>query len=272
MTVRSDFAASEINRLLRNLTTRIRQTLRSANADAVHDLRVSIRRFDQALLVFGDLLDKKAVRKTRRRLKEIMALAGAVRNCDIAEQLLARQFSGVGKNIRTQRASANKSLAAALSDWIDEGYSSALSHELQIADGSQRVNVRLRTMTEDFIRYGAKAVKSGSPEALHRFRIAAKHYRYTLELLAPIVGRRTAIRHLNVMKAVQSRLGNVNDCETVRVMAADWGVAREVDKFLKKKERRQMERFREEWKRQFADPKLAERWVAELRTARHSSE
>ncbi len=265
MTITAEFAGSRVNRLLRNLTAQIRKTLRSPDADAVHDLRVSIRRFDEALLLFAELLEKKYAREARRRLKEIMALAGAVRNCDIADKLIGASFSGARKEIDRQRETATQSLGHRLRRWTDENYSSRLSDWLQVPGARRVEKIRLHRATRKFIRLGGNAVESRSPTALHRFRIAAKHYRYTLELLAPIIGRRRAARHLSVMKGVQSRLGNVNDCETVRVLAADWNLGKDVNRFLRTKERRQMEKFRDLWNRQFADPKQARRWSEDVR-------
>ena len=277
MTVSSEFAGSQIARLQRDLTSRIRQTLRTARVGAVHDLRVAIRKFDQALIVFEPLLDRKCVRRARRKLKKIMALAGAVRNCDVADDLLnvaddllKGRFRRAGSMIRTQRAEATTALAAALDSWIDEGYPAKLRHRLRIDCPGRALNVGLSRMTEDFVRYGEKAVRRGSPAALHRFRIAAKHYRYTLDLLAPLVGRPATKRHIKLVKAVQSRLGNVNDCETVRRMAAEWFANAAIDKYLEKTERAEMSRFRAEWTRRFADPKFAQRWAEELRIARHA--
>jgi CHAD domain-containing protein len=265
VTVTAEFASSQIDRLLRKLTAQIRKTLQLPDADAVHDLRVSIRRFDQALLVFAELLEKKHVRKTRRRLKEIMALAGAVRNCDIADKLIGARFSEARKEIDSRREGGRQSLADVLRRWIDERYSSNLSDWLQVTGAEGVEQVKLHRATRNFSRLGGNAVESQSPTALHRFRIAAKHYRYTLELLAPIIGRRRAARHLSMMKEVQSRLGNVNDCETVRVLAADWNLGKDVNRFLRMKERRQMEKFRDLWNAQFADPKQARRWTEDLR-------
>lgn len=248
--VTAKFASSQIDRLLRNLTVAIRKALRAPNAEAVHDLRVSIRRFDQTLLLFGEMLGKKSVRTGRRRLKKVLTLAGAVRNCDIADRLIAGRFRGVRKVIDSRRARALQSLAGALRRWDQKQRSSRLGDQLQVS-GTGRID--LRRMSGEFIRLGARAAESSSPAALHRFRIAAKHYRYTLELLAPLIGRRKAAQQLSVMKSVQSRLGNVTDCETVRALAAEWKLGNTVERFLRKRERQQMAKFRTQWNAQFAD-------------------
>ena len=60
------------------------------DADEVHDLRVAIRRFSQALLIFKPLLETRAVKQMRRDLKGVMDAAAAVRDLDVGmERLIA---------------------------------------------------------------------------------------------------------------------------------------------------------------------------------------
>src|SRR5678815_1939319 len=84
------FAYDQAYRRLGRLAFQINQTVRSRDAEAVHDLRVAIRRFSQVLRVFKPCFRGKEVRKIRRELKQIMVLAGEVRNCDIALQLMSK--------------------------------------------------------------------------------------------------------------------------------------------------------------------------------------
>ena len=51
--------------------------------DPVHDLRVAIRRFSQALRIFKTLLDAKAVKQMRCALKRVMDAAAIVRDLDV---------------------------------------------------------------------------------------------------------------------------------------------------------------------------------------------
>ena len=60
---------------------------KSADIEAVHDLRVSIRRLVSCLKAFPEFFSSAGKRKVRRRLREIMALAGEVRDRDIAIEL-----------------------------------------------------------------------------------------------------------------------------------------------------------------------------------------
>ncbi len=60
---------------------------KSTAPEAVHDLRVAIRRFEGCLRFFRDYFPGKDAKKIRKRLRDIMQLAGEVRDCDIAFDL-----------------------------------------------------------------------------------------------------------------------------------------------------------------------------------------
>jgi len=82
------YAAGQGSKLLRRLAHRVHQAASAPDPDAVHDLRVAIRRFQQFLRVFRQFLPDRTARKIRRRLRKIMKSAGEVRNRDIAAKLL----------------------------------------------------------------------------------------------------------------------------------------------------------------------------------------
>ncbi len=62
----------------------------SPSADAVHKMRVSIRRLQQALRLFREFLPERGVKRVRKQLKQIMEPAGELRNHDIALMLLKK--------------------------------------------------------------------------------------------------------------------------------------------------------------------------------------
>ena len=78
------FAAGEISKLLTRLVFQVHQAAVRRDPDSIHDLRVSIRRFLQALRVFSRLLPKSKVRSIRKRLKRILDAAAETRDRDIA--------------------------------------------------------------------------------------------------------------------------------------------------------------------------------------------
>jgi len=76
----------------------------------------------------------------------------------------------------------------------------------------------LPPIADKHFKRGEKAAREKtSPHKLHRFRIATKKFRYTLDLFAPLYG--DSINPLaGGLKDIQSLLGDINDFETVSRM------------------------------------------------------
>jgi len=108
------YAQQQTRTLLRRLAYQVNQTERLGDADAVHDLRVAIRRFTQCLRVFHQFFPKSEARKIRHKLKLIMQAASDVRDHDITLDLLKDagfpKKSKPGAAIDKQRKTAEKKL------------------------------------------------------------------------------------------------------------------------------------------------------------------
>jgi CHAD domain-containing protein len=79
---------SQIALRLKKLQAALREARKHTHADAIHDLRVSIRRLSRALRVFRAWFDAGRVKRIRRRLRKLMERCAAVRNCDVAMEVL----------------------------------------------------------------------------------------------------------------------------------------------------------------------------------------
>jgi CHAD domain-containing protein len=77
-----------VAKLLDDLATEMRRTAKSADVDAVHDLRVSVRRASESLRIFDGQIPK--ARRLRKEIKAIRERAAAVRDRDVTRQLLRR--------------------------------------------------------------------------------------------------------------------------------------------------------------------------------------
>lgn len=86
MTTR-EYALQRARLLLKRLEREMHRVAELRNADSIHDLRVSIRRFQQCLAVFAQFFPHGHTKKIRRRLRQVMELAGKIRNRDIAAKL-----------------------------------------------------------------------------------------------------------------------------------------------------------------------------------------
>jgi CHAD domain-containing protein len=114
-----EFADQRTAELEQNVKRELQRTAKLADADAIHDLRVSIRRYTQALRALqGGVVPKAEVQKKRRPLKHTMELTANVRNRDIALELLAEAGvepdSRLAAKLKRQRASACKVLVGSI--------------------------------------------------------------------------------------------------------------------------------------------------------------
>ncbi len=272
------FAVAQANRLLRRLAFVIGRVLRSPGPDAVHDLRVAIRRFQQALVVFAPCFPAKDTKKTGRRLKRLMELAGAVRNCDIAARLLARSAKSpaLQEKIEARRKEACVRLLALLKRQADRRWYTKWRTRLGEADAAAHPNFShssiesmagrtLPRMAADFFAQGNRAAgDKASARKLHDFRLSAKRFRYTLELLEPVYGPGLQAR-LEPIRAVQTLLGDVNDCRTARDLIAEFDGSAECDARLRRRQRRKTREFAAKWQETLAGPKEAQQWTHYLR-------
>jgi len=85
----NDYVVEQMNRLLTTLAFQIHRAAKKPGADEIHDLRVSIRRFTQGLLLFAEFFPKWEAKKIKRMLKRMMQLTSEIRNRDIAIEYLA---------------------------------------------------------------------------------------------------------------------------------------------------------------------------------------
>lgn len=131
-----DYAAGQTSTLLRRLAFQANRTARQRDADAVHDLRVSIRRLAQCLRVFCQFFPRERGKKSRRRLATVMDLASAVRDRDIAMGLLgaARIPSGSAlvQGLSEERAEAERSLVGTLERWSRRGFQKKWRSRLEL--------------------------------------------------------------------------------------------------------------------------------------------
>lgn len=113
--------------LLRRLALQVNRAAKSCDAEAVHDLRVSIRRLSRCLRVFSRFYPDGSWKKIRRRLKTLMEVAGPVRDMDIATEFLAEM--GIGKAsplvhlMAQSRRAARRELESEVRTWKERGFS-----------------------------------------------------------------------------------------------------------------------------------------------------
>ena len=122
------YAREQASARLNRFAVQLRRASRSPDADAIHDLRVSIRRLSQCLKIFGEFFPAREVKKVRRRLRKILGAAAEVRNRDIAAELARKAGvsadSPVLARLSDERMITGKELEVALKRWRQRELSS----------------------------------------------------------------------------------------------------------------------------------------------------
>jgi CHAD domain-containing protein len=239
--------------------------------DAIHDLRVAIRRLNQGLRVFHGWFQTRSVKKLRGRLKKLMEKCGAVRNCDIAVEVLKTagwKDAAVFQALEKERARTDKKLNRTLHQWQHRHRAQRWREHLQVAGSNENLSDSaadiargiLPAMTDDLFRAGREAAKAGSTHhQMHQFRLMAKRVRYTLEAFDPVYGM-TTTEIMEALKGLQEHLGTINDCAaTLEMVRYDREASAAVRRLAGKRE----SAFRTYWKKHFG-PRVRGRWKATL--------
>jgi CHAD domain-containing protein len=112
----------------------VRQTAVRADADAIHDLRVSIRRLRECLRTFAAVYPPGPHKKIRKTLRKLMKGAEKVRSADIALELLVdagmAHDAPLLRQIREQRAYHHNVLREELSALTGHPYTRNWREEL----------------------------------------------------------------------------------------------------------------------------------------------
>jgi CHAD domain-containing protein len=268
----TSYAEAKLAARLKKISSTLRRAAKDPDdPENIHDLRVAIRRFTQALRVFKDLLDRDRVRKMRRRLKKIMDLCGDVRNHDIALEVLhaagAPATGTLERRLRKTRsqiasdlsnrlsgsrgATMNKIRAKEWRDWLRAKAGRAQT----VASTARRVLVPL---TAQYFKARDAAAKSETTaDEMHRFRLTAKRLRYTLEIFGPVAGPRWKQR-IEEIRGLQEHLGGVNDCVVTSDLIGQPNAA--LDRLL----RRRVEAFHKYLSRHFL-PSVERSWLTQFR-------
>ena len=122
-----EFVRVQTRMLLRNLASQVNRAARTGDADAIHDLRVAIRRLSRCLRVFAQFYPGRSWKAVRRRLRGLMGACGSVRDRDIAIGLLAQAgvppSSPLVRQLDEERRAAGRELRRELRSWKERGLS-----------------------------------------------------------------------------------------------------------------------------------------------------
>lgn len=295
------FARRMTARRLSELDRALNRAQIDRNADAVHDLRVAARRLQYTLDCFRNVLVSPELGRLRKRAKAILGAGRSVRDRDIALELASR--AGLGpdseliKALSSQREAAAETLRSHVEGPRYRGFGQRWAGRLGLAEGedqtsearpqrpmdddsrrpdwdaaaSCRANARrvLPRMVSELIALG-RAICAGepAPQELHRLRLAGKRLRYSLELFRGLYGPELD-GLLEMLKSVQTILGDISDCDATDTLVRSEGPADSADgtdllRSLEVRRGLKVSEFTLTWRAFAGSPEQEQYWVKAL--------
>ena len=217
--------------------------------EAVHQMRVALRRLRAALSLFRDVVADEETAAVKAGLRELAAALGEARDLDVF----------IRKTIAPARARAPDDAAlAALARSYAERREAAYDAALETVasgrlgrivldtlawieagpwlgkDGKAEREAPVERFAADELRRRAKRIRKRgrhlaelAPDERHRVRIAVKKLRYAAEFFAPLYegkGRAKRTRRFrDALGELQDRLGDLNDIAVAATMAETAG-------------------------------------------------
>jgi CHAD domain-containing protein len=128
-----DYAIEQTNHLLTRLAFQVHRAVKTPGPDEIHDLRVSIRRFSQGLLLFSDFFPKWEEKKIKKLLKRMMRLTSEIRNRDIAlEFLVKHQHEEHRHRLEQERSNYERQFSEMVRRWSARDFSAKWRNALSL--------------------------------------------------------------------------------------------------------------------------------------------
>ena len=250
-----------LSKLLEVLVAEMNRTAETVGVEAVHDLRVSVRRASEGLRIFGDQV--KHARRLRREIGPIREMAAAVRDRDVTRQLLRRNRLPAGDPACIYLQGQRDLAASQLQEFLRSQLREDRPRRLVALSGE--VSAKLEPLVTTFFSAGRSAAASGKAQDLHAFRIRAKRLRYTIEILDPEGGGEWLAR----LRNVQQKLGDMNDAfvaeQYLRALPIRSALARPLAARLRAEADAHCAAFGKTWRRRFGE-RTEEAWLAWARS------
>jgi CHAD domain-containing protein len=128
-----EYAMEQMNHLLTNFAFQVHRAGKVPGPDEIHDVRVSIRRFSQGLILYAGFFPKWEIKKMRKRLDRMMDLTSEIRNRDIALEFLDdRQQVKHRKQLVKDRLTLQRQFAHMVTRWSSRDFSAKWRDSLSL--------------------------------------------------------------------------------------------------------------------------------------------
>lgn len=210
--------------------------LADEDVEHVHAARVATRRAGAALRLFGDFLPAGRMKRMKGTLRDIRNSMGEARDLDVYLQRFEEADDPATRDLARRLAERRLAVQPAI---IDAAQPLLAGEKLRrqvaklIRKSKKHADRKLRQrpfgdwaierLAAEWQQF-AQGVPGDEPGAteLHEFRIAAKHFRYALELMSGGLPGTLRKQLYPQVKQLQTRLGEVQDHAVAAEKLAAW--------------------------------------------------
>jgi len=210
--------------------------LASKDTEALHQIRVSLRRMRSVLFTFQSVIPKKAIKNLDTKIAATASFFDKARDIDVyiqnylkketlspTESLLYKiavyyreeEYKKIQKYLKSYKY---KKFITALQEWIEtkkwrkelkKKQLSALENEI-----TPFARNFLKNYTDEIISYGSTVGTALQDLQAHKLRIKLKKLRYATDLFAPYLKKKNSLR--KTLKKLQDILGKIHDIYVVK--------------------------------------------------------
>jgi CHAD domain-containing protein len=215
----------------------------SKDPEYIHQMRVAVRRFKAALLVFKPMIPPTATEQMAVPLRDLMQVLGRARDLDVvigeivspviaqfpddpslvalSVSLDERRFRALGEisdrlgkigygQSQLQVEALLHSASFDTSQSRTGGAIHSVSHENAPTDLKGFAKRRLRNLFNK-MKDSVRQVQIENPTSLHELRICIKRLRYALEFFRQMMPKKASSNTLQLLVNAQEKLGKLND-------------------------------------------------------------
>ena len=209
---------------------------RTADADALHQARVAIRRLRSAFSIFKPVIADERFGSLRAELRGLAATLGEARDIDVliargeSDPLLGDARTAAYSRVAEALASpGTRGLLLDLAEWTAVGtWRIAPDDPALPAQPAERFAAAALERSRRRLKKSGRRLATLHDDARHLVRIEAKKLRYAAEFFADLFtgakAKRRARRFIAAMQALQEQLGELNDMATEPVLRARLGL------------------------------------------------
>ena len=221
---------------LHHLLANERALLQERDPEAIHQMRVALRRLRSALKVFGPLVKGPQLAQIRAEIRWLLAVLGPARDSEVflaeivvpvAEKHAGPVMTDLHHHWDERRAHDFAAAVAAVEDrrftallldlgsWVEAGdwcTDSALPGPTRTGEMVKPfARAVLDKLAKRLRKAAGKRLEKLSPAHLHEVRILGKQLRYACEFFAPLYGKPAVKPYLSALSKLQEVLGQIND-------------------------------------------------------------